>query len=225
MSVIRVVALNVGGRADLGQITRLAEDTGHPLGIALQEVRLDRTIDGYQRVAIGRDEQRHPDDGGMQLLVREDATVIARRLVSVGGPWWIGPKGDRHPPKIFVGATVEHHDRRLDLLSVHRVWQGPHRRNQPTWDAEHHALREWLLARAERTDGSRPVLALGDWNGRQHDTGTTSITRLAGEVDGALAMAGIDGALALNAHVAIQELPHRYHPDAHNAIACRMVTP
>lgn len=226
---LRLVTHNVwvGNRGDelRANLSRLAEDTSWPHAIAVQEATgLRLAIPGYQRVAVAVDELRHPDDLGCQLLLRDDVELVRRRLVPVGGPWWTGPKhGHRHPPKVFVGATVGWAGLRWDLLSVHRVWTGGMRRNMGAWAAEHEALAEWTRARAARADGHRPVVELGDWNGRTSDTGRLSVTGLAAQVDGKLTMRGIDGALAVNATVSgCRELERRYGSDGHHPLVMRL---
>lgn len=195
----------------------LAADTHHPHAIAVQEATGLRTpIDGYQRVAVEFPD--HPDNLGCQLLVREDVEVHARRLVPVGGPWWTGPKhGLAHPPKVFVGATLGHLGQRWDVLSVHRVWTGPKDRNTDTWKAEHVVLAAWLDARSRRASGTRPVIAVGDWNARPDDLH---------DLPGHKTFHGIDGALTLNvAHTTSRELPGRYGSDAHQPIVFTHHTP
>lgn len=198
-------------------LAQLARDTGHPHVLALQEAtRLRRPIHGYQRVAI--DFPDHPDDLGCQLLVRDDVDVIRRRLVPVGGPWWTGPKhGLRHPPKVFVGATVAIERQRWDVLSVHRVWTGPHHRNADTWRAERTALMEWIPARAQHDNGHRPVVAAGDWNDRGE-----AMRPLVHATGGQLAMRGIDGALAVHAQLRVHKLDSRYGSDGHEPVVARV---
>lgn len=226
MSELVLVTHNVGSRtgpetpnSDPDQLrdnlARLAGDIEPrlPHVLALQEAtRLRHAIHGYQRVAI--DFPDHPDDLGCQLLVRDDVEVIRRRLVAVGGPWWTGPKhGLRHPPKVFVGATVELRGQRWDVLSVHRVWTGPHHRNADTWRAERDALMSWIPDRAERDHGTRPVITLGDWNDR--GDGMAPLVRSTG---GQLAMRGIDGALGVNCHLKAHKLDDRYGSDGHEPV-------
>lgn len=231
MSELVAVCHNVGSRtgpdtpnSDPGKLRanlgRLARATGHPHAIAVQEaVRLRHTIEGYQRVAI--EHPGHPDDLGCQLLVRDDVELVRARMLPVGGPWWTGPRhGLRHPPKVFVGATLAHHGQRWDVLSVHRVWTGRQRRNMDTWRAEHEALVSWATARAGRGQGTRPVLLLGDWNARADD-----LKPLARAVGGQLAMAGIDGALGVNvAQLRAHRLAAVYGSDNHEPVVVRAAT-
>lgn len=197
-------------------LAELVEATDRPHALALQEaIRLDRGIPGYRRVAVQL--ELHRDDGGCVLLVRNDVQLVKPRIVQVAGPWWTGPKhGLRHPPKVFVGATLETEGRRWDVLDVHRCWTGRGRRNMDTWRAEHAALVRWLRRRGSVDRGRRPVVALGDWNAGAHeldelaqDTGRTC----------QLAMRGIDGALAINATAAAHELGRRFGSDGHQPVA------
>ena len=202
-------------------LAALARDTGNPLGILTQEaMRLDRAIDGYRRLHAPLP-AGHPDDLDMQLLVREDVTIIAPRFVPAGGPWWTGPKhGRKHPPKLFLGATLEHESRRFDVLNVHRCWTGRGRRNMASWRSEHETLTDWLLTRAARDDGTRPVYAIGDWNGNPKDRGyAVTVGELAEDAGAKAAFRGIDGALAINGTVSrFYELEQRFGSDGHNPL-------
>jgi endonuclease/exonuclease/phosphatase (EEP) superfamily protein YafD len=221
--VIRLATHNVyvGNKHPAADLAKLAKDAARPHAIAVQEARhLTRPPHGYQRVAL--DEPPHPDHLGTQLLVRDDVPVIRRRVLPCGGPWWTGPKHSlRHPPPIHVGATVEVAGIRWDLLSVHGVWTGPRDRNTDTRRAELRALREWMLARQDRNDGTRPVIPLGDWNARAAD-----LTELAHVTHARIALEGIDGALAVNvAHVSTRELPGRYGSDGHQPVLVTATRP
>lgn len=230
MSELRLVTHNVGSRTGpdtpnsdpdelRDNLARLADHT-QAHAVAVQEAtRLRRPIPGYSRIAV--EWPRHPDDLGCQLLIRDDVRLFRRRILAVDGPWWTGPKhGLRHPPKVFVGAALGVDRHRWDVLSVHRVWTGDGRRNTEAWEHEHDKLTEWLEARARRDEGHRPVVALGDWNGRTTDRWPNSIGQLARAVGGELAMRGIDGALAINVRrVRARELDRLYGSDAHQPVA------
>ena len=142
-----------------------------------------------------------------------------------GGPWCTGPKhGIRHPPKLFVGATIEHGGQRWDLLSIHRCWTGGMRRNTEAWEAEHQALRSWCDARRDRWPG-RPIVLAGDWNGRRADIGRHSIGQLAHQTGGRLTMRGIDGALTIGvATVTARRLTRLYGSDGHRPVAVTATT-
>ena len=224
--VLRLVTHNLwvgqSNRSARRNLGRLAGDTDRPHVLALQEAhRFDGTIPGYRR--IGVETKLHRDDGDCVLLVRNDLPVIRPRLVQVGDPWWTGPKhGLRHPPHVFVGATIDHGGHRWDVLSVHRCWTGRGKRNLGAWRAEHTALRRFLRERASRNRGQRPVIALGDWN-----AGATELEDLAQDVlkPAQLAMRGIDGALVINATAAADKLDGRYGSDGHHPVAVTVRLP
>lgn len=204
-------------------LRRLVRQLNHPHVIALQEAKRFRgTIPGYQRLACT--EPQHEDDLDCVLLVRNDVAVIHPRIVRVDGPMWRGPKhGLAHAPKVFVGATLEHLGRRWDVLNVHRTWTGRGRHNMASWNAEDTKLHSWLTHRAQRANATRPVIALGDWNGgladRRYDA---TVARLAHDVDAQYAFSGIDGALAINvSDVSRRELDDLYGSDGHHPVSIR----
>lgn len=225
MSGLRVVTFNVWVGQAPSQLRRnlieLANDTGRPHVIALQEAkRFGGTIPGYCR--IDSETFRREAKSNVLLVRNADVTVHRYHEVAVQGPMWKGPKhGLEHPPRIFPGTTVEVDDQRWDVLDVHRTPGGPtssvKSNRRASWAAEDRDLESWLDSRWERHP-ERPALVVGDHNNRVFDRNKLSISDLARRTECNLAVLGIDGALFRNCTVKARKLDRLYGSDGHRPV-------
>ncbi len=218
---MRVVTFNawVGQEPEdlRSNLLQLCGDLFAPEVIALQEAtRFDGTIPGYDRVAAS-DRGRHRDASSSVLLVRRKGVRIMRATaVRVNGPSWVGPHGTVHPPRVYPAVSLlVHNDRKIGsaerwrVIDVHRT---PLRhQNREAWAAEEDALARWA---GTPGDSPRPVVMLGDWNGRYSD-----LRPLAKRTGTSVHLRGIDGALLRNCHGDARRLPERYGSDAHFPVA------
>lgn len=200
---------------DLAQhLEELAHDTDRPEVIAVQEAkRYGGSIPGYERVAAS---MKHLEDRSCLLLVRRRGVKIHReRELRIVGPWWTGPHGDRHPPRVYPGVGIETPEGRAVVLNVHRT---PIRNSgKPgvagSWAAEHVQLRAWLNDRT-----THPAAAVGDWNGRESDTEPMSVSDLAQQTRTDLRLRGIDGALTKGFEGRTRKLDQKYGSDGHHPV-------
>lgn len=197
-----------------GNLARLADDTGRPHVIAVQEAtRFDGTIPGYVRHAK---DTGPVDDSSSVLLVRDDVRVVGRVDVDVKGPGWTGPKGRRKTPRHHPGVVLEVDGHTWTVLDAHRVWTGNLRRNLPAYAAEDRALVAWFDAHPD------PVVAAGDWNSRAGDPRRLSVGDLAERVGASLLVRGVDGALVRGCQGSARRLKDKYGSDAHRPVVIEL---
>ena len=201
-------------------LIRLAEDTGQPHVIALQEVKnFSGTIPGYHRVVAQPTADNREADNCALLLRRDVAVGRERHLLVKGGAWrWHRP----HPPRVYAAATIEADGRRWDVMSVHRIPGGPLagiKENRPAWAAEHSAIEARVLKRAELA--GHPQVLAGDWNDRADNDHPLSVGSLADRIEGQLVLPkrGIDGVIAVGCRVVdVEKLAEKYGSDAHRPV-------
>lgn len=208
-------------------LTRLAEDTGQPHVIALQEVKnFGGTIPGYQRV-VAKPTPDNREADNCVLLVRSDVKVVRERHLLIEGGAWTWTRA--HPPRVYAAATIEEDGRRWEVMSVHRIPGGPLagiKENRPAWAAEHSAIEARVSKRAGRA--GHPQVLAGDWNDRADNDHPLSVASLADRMDGQLVLpkGGIDGAIAIGCRVVdAQKLEDKYGSDAHRPVVITLSVP
>lgn len=222
MAQLRLVTFNgwSGNRDWRGNLTDLADDTSMPHVIATQETyRFDGNVPGYERHDIT--EPGNPRAGNCVLFVRHRGVTICReRDIDVEGPGWVGPKhGIQQPPRDFTGLSIltEEDGQRWDVLNVHRTWTHNLRTNMGAWAAEHRELVDFADRRHRAAPG-RPLVMLGDWNGRKSDPRPLSVSGLAKAIGADVRLRRIDGALTRDCEGRAKRLPGRYGSDGHHPV-------
>lgn len=228
---LSVVTFNVSAtqRGDQlrANLPRMIVDAGTPKVVALQEAYgLHASVPGYRLVgARGEAAGGRPDALGCQLLVRDGVPIARRWILRVEGPWWVGPhQGHKHPPRVYVGVTVESGGRRWDVLDVHRV-PGGFARNREAYVAEDRALLGWVLDRREEHP-HRPIVLPGDWQHPPTEHDRLRPWDVARRIGGHMAFAGIDGVISTGAKpTRTRELPGLYGSDSHQPVRVDLEAP
>jgi hypothetical protein len=219
---LTVVTFNANQRLDTlrGNLTRLAEDTGQPHVMALQEVEnFGGTVPGYQRVVAEPTPDNREADSCV-LLVRRDLRVVRERHLLVKGGAWRWHR--EHPPRVYAAATIEASGRRWEVMGVHRIPGGPLagiKENRQPWAAEHSAIEARVFKRADRA--GHPQVLAGDWNDRADNAHPLSVASLAERLGGQLVLpkGGIDGAIVIGCRVVhAEKLDDKYGSDAHRPV-------
>jgi hypothetical protein len=206
-----------------GNLVRLAEDTGRPLVVLLQEAGRGEgwTIPGYNEFSAPA--SAGPDHDMNRVLVRTDARVLDDGWVQPEGDGWVWNGNDR-AVRTYPWVAILHDGGVHVFVSVHRIPLGPrpgNLKNRAAWAAEHRALVRLSDELSSRWPGATVTLG-GDWNAGLAELPSYqfSMRSLMEDVKASDAgVLGIDGYVVVNgAVVEVRKLADKYGSDGHRPV-------
>lgn len=209
-------------RARRENLIRLADDTGRPALIYVQEgSRGDAwTIPGYTAhrgsPALG------PEHDSCVILVRNDGRILDKGAWKVPGGQWTW-NSRRRAPRVWPWVVVDFDGLTIAAINVHQIPNGPtpwRDDNARAWNAGHRLLLDKVPDLARRFPDA-VVVPGGDWNARldAKPDHPASLLTLAEQLGALPRLRHIDGFLVVGGHAGPPErIESKYGSDAHRPV-------
>lgn len=210
-------------RARRDNLIRLADDTGRPALIYVQEG--GRGDDGWSLPGYSAHRGR-PDLGSEYdscvILVRNDGRILDKGAWKVPGGQWTW-NGNHRAPRVWPWVVVDFGGLVIAAINVHQIPNGPDpnvAKNARAWEAGQELLAEKVPELARRHP-SAVVVPGGDWNARMDERPRheASMRSLADELEAKARLRHIDGFLVVGGRAGLADrFEDTYGSDVHRPV-------